>query len=183
MEDEFRDFPDVGIVLQAYLAGRRARRGRPARMGPTPRHADLGAAGEGGLLGLRNGHGPGPRLADSRLPAEMGVRRQLRAADAVPDGELPLAAARAGQPQPAEPVARHRLRRAARRAGARLRAADALRHGGRAGAALGRSGPSRADLHAVRRADSRHGLPRPAAAGKHVERFVPAAKLHRTRFD
>ena len=45
------------------------------------------------------------------------------------------------------------------------------------------SRPSRANLHAVRRIDSRHGLPRAAAVGKHVERFVLAAELHGTRCD
>ena len=45
------------------------------------------------------------------------------------------------------------------------------------------TGPSRADLHAVRRTDSRHGLSGPPAVGKHVQRFVSAAELHRTCFD
>ena len=116
MEDEFRDFPDVGIVVQAYLPEAERDTDALLGMGRPPRHADLGAAGEGGLLGLRDGHGPGARLAHPGLSAEMGIRRQLRAADAVPHGEPPLAAARPGQPQPPQPFARHRLRQASRRA-------------------------------------------------------------------
>ena len=38
-----------------------------------------------------------------------------------------------------------------------------------------------ANLHALRRVDSRHGLSRAAAVGKHVERFVSAGELRRTR--
>src|SRR5580692_9928754 len=101
-------------------------------------------------------------MADPRLPAEMGVRRELREPDAISDGKLPLAPARVGKSQLAQPVVRHRLRATTGRAGVRLRIADALRHGGRAGAASGRSGASRADLHALRGTDSRDGVPRPA---------------------
>ena len=61
-----------------------------------------------------------------------------------------------------------------------LRAANALRHGRRREAGAGRAGPPAADLHALRRADSRHGVPRAAAAGEHVERFVPAGELRGT---
>ena len=44
-------------------------------------------------------------------------------------------------------------------------------------AGAGRPGPRAADLHALRRADARHGLPGAPAAGKHVERIVPAGQL------
>ena len=84
MEDEFRDIADVGIVIQAYLQGL-----------PRPICANC-ATGRGGAA-RRSGCGwsKGPtgitrrciaeahRLAGAGVPAEVGDRRQLRAADAV----------------------------------------------------------------------------------------------------
>ena len=84
-EDEFRDLRDVGIVIQCYLRDCRRRSAATARMGRPSRHADLGAAGERRLLGLRNGPCQAQRLADARVSAEMGIGRQFRTAHAVLD--------------------------------------------------------------------------------------------------
>ena len=80
-EPEFRDWPDVGIAIQAYLRDTEARPARPARLGEAARHAGLGAAGEGGVLGLRDGDRGPERLAGAGLHAEVADRRELRAAD------------------------------------------------------------------------------------------------------
>ena len=50
------------------------------------RHAGLGAAGQGGVLGLRDRDRRPERLAGAGLRAQGGDRRQLRAADGVPAG-------------------------------------------------------------------------------------------------
>ncbi len=87
----------------------------------------------------------------------------------------------ARQPQSPQPRPRRRLGQPARRPHRRVGNPDALRHGGRTGSVVLRAGTSPPHLHAVRRADSRHGVSRAATAGKHVERFVPATRLRRKR--
>ena len=85
-EEEFRDWPDVGIAIQAYLRDCAADLESLAGLGGGARHAGLGAAHQGSLLGLRD-HLRGPAgLAGARLHAEMGDRRQLRKLDHVPAG-------------------------------------------------------------------------------------------------
>ena len=83
-EDEFRDWPDVGIAIQAYLRDSRARPARAGRLGRAARHAGVGAARQGGVLGLRDGHRRPGRLAGAGLHAEVADRRELRDADALP---------------------------------------------------------------------------------------------------
>ena len=76
-EDEFRDWPDVGIAIQAYLRRLRRRPGGAGRLGRAARHRRLGAAGQGGLLGLRDGRGRPAGLAGAGLHAQVGDRCQL----------------------------------------------------------------------------------------------------------
>ncbi len=73
-EDEFRDWPNVGIVIQCYLRDAGAdlvglrdwapRRGTPG----------VGAAGERGVLGLRDDPRRGQRLAGARVSGEVADR-------------------------------------------------------------------------------------------------------------
>ena len=108
MEDEFRDWPTWASSSNAICAIPADDLAALARLGASPRHAGLGAAGQRGLLGLRDGSCPVERLADAGVPAQMGNRRELRAADAVPAAEPRAAAAGAGQPQRPLAGARHR---------------------------------------------------------------------------
>ena len=180
MEDEFRDCPDVGIVIQCYLsdAGDDL---SPGAIGPAARHAGLGAAGQRRLLGLRND--PRPRRHGWPIP----VFQQKWESDANFERLtrfLMRNIASCGPPWPATTSARWRMAwpwPGISAAADGLRAANALRHGRRRKAGLRRPGLSPADLHALRRTDSRHGLPGPPAVGKHVERFVFAGEFHRTR--
>ena len=69
-------------------------------MGPQAGHAYLGAAGKGGLLGLRNDSRPGRRLAAACLGAEVANRRLLRGSHHISDGTLRVPQAGFGQSQP-----------------------------------------------------------------------------------
>ena len=128
-EPEFRDWPDVGIVAQAYLPETEADLRAPPRLGRAARHADHDPAGQGGVLGLRGRARPPTRLARAGLPAEVADRRLLRALRPVPDGAPRAAPPGPGEPQRPEPGARDGRRRGAGGARRRLRGPDAPRHG------------------------------------------------------
>ncbi len=81
MEEEFREFRDVGHRRAGVPPGQRRRSGIAARVGRRPRDAGLGATRERRLLGLRNGRRASERLADPGLSSEVAVRRKLRTAD------------------------------------------------------------------------------------------------------
>jgi RHH-type proline utilization regulon transcriptional repressor/proline dehydrogenase/delta 1-pyrroline-5-carboxylate dehydrogenase len=68
-EPEFRDVTDVGIVIQCYL------RDAVAGLGAAARNADLGATGEGGLLGLRDDPRAGGRMAGAGVRREVAIGR------------------------------------------------------------------------------------------------------------
>ena len=114
-EPEFRDWPRRRHRHPGVPARHRGRPAAAARLGEErARHAGLGAAGEGGVLGLRDGHRGPERLAGAGVHEEVAVRRQLREADRVPAGELRVAAAGVRQPQHPQPRARDGRGRAAR---------------------------------------------------------------------
>ena len=106
-EPEFRDWPDVGIVVQAYLPEAEADLRDAPRLGRAARDAGHGPAGQGGVLGLR---GPAsPAQLGWPVPVylrEVADRRQLRALHAVPDGAPRAAPAGVRQPQRPQPRAR-----------------------------------------------------------------------------
>ena len=180
-EDEFRDWPDVGIAVQAYLrdtAGDLERLADWARRRGTPVWVRLvkGAYWDyetvmAGQLGW-----PTPvwthkwetdaayeRLTDFLLENRAWLRpafgsHNVRSlAHALATAEL------------------------ARRAAQRLRAANAVRYGGAGQGRAGRAGPAGPRLHALRRTIAGHGLSGSSLAGEHGQRIVPARQLHRTR--
>jgi len=55
-DDEFRDWADVGIAIQAYLRDTGDDLRALADWAKQPQPSGLGAAGEGGVLGLRIGY-------------------------------------------------------------------------------------------------------------------------------
>ena len=61
----------------------------PARLGHSPRHPGLGAAGERRVLGLRDGPRPGDRMAGAGVSTEVAIGRQFRAGHAVCDAQPP----------------------------------------------------------------------------------------------
>ena len=65
-EPEFRDWPDVGIVVQAYQPEAEAELRMLLRLGRVARHADHDPAGQGGVLGLRGPAAPGGWAGPSR---------------------------------------------------------------------------------------------------------------------
>ena len=176
MEDEFRDFPDVGIVLQAYLPETERDAAdllEWAKKRGTPIWVRLvkGAYWDYETVVCKAHDWPIP-VYQQKWESDANFERLTR---------FLMENYRWLRPA----LGSHNLRSlsygiaCAHQLGVPelcLRTADALRHGSRAGAAFRRPGPSRADLHAVWRVDSRHGLPGPAAAGKHVERFVSCGR-------
>ena len=175
----FGDWDGAGIVAQAYLRDAPAfvDRGRGVR--PPAGRALPGAAGQGGLLGLRDRRRRGEPLAGAGLRREVADGRRLRGPD--PDAARRLAgrAHRRGQPQRAQPGPRRRRRRVAG-AGARGGGVpDPLRHGPGhlrrpPGHGLGRPG-----LRAQRRPPGRDGLPGAPPAGEHVPGGLPAPEPDR----
>ena len=116
-EDEFRDGPSAGLVLQAYLRDSpdQARRVIAwARRDPARAPAD-GAAGQGRLLGPRAGPGQPARLGGPGVPGQARVRSQLRGAHPRAAGRPPGAAGGGGLAQPALGGPRDRLQPRGRR--------------------------------------------------------------------
>jgi hypothetical protein len=128
MEDEFRDFSDVGIVIQAYL--------RDAESDLLKLRQWVAERGTPITVRLVNGHLRAERLADSRLHREVAVGCELRTAQPISAGELSGVATGVWQSQPAEPVSRDCLGQKTERPQKRVRNSNAVRHGGRTGSAL-----------------------------------------------
>ena len=87
-EPEFRDWPDVGIAIQAYLHDTEKDLHDLLDWAKARGHAGLGAARQGGVLGLRDGDRRPERLAGPGLDREVAVGRLLRALLAAAAGEL-----------------------------------------------------------------------------------------------
>ena len=151
----------------------------PRRVGRGARDAGHGAAGQGGVLGLRGPACPPDRLARPGLPPEVGDRRELRAVCPVPDGAPAPAPPRAREPQRPEPGARDGRRRGVRRPGGRVRGADAPRHGRVDPAGDGRARAAGQGLYALRGDAAGHGLPGAPAPGKHVQRVILESNVRR----
>ena len=73
-EPEFRDWPDVGIVVQAYQPEAEAELRMLRDWVDCAGYADHDPAGQGGVLGLRGADRPAARLARAGLPAEVAKR-------------------------------------------------------------------------------------------------------------
>ncbi len=94
-----------------------------------------------------------------------------------------IASAGAGEPQCPLAGQCHRDGPIPRTADRGLRNSNALRHGRSGKAGHRRSRPANANLHALRRTDSGHGVSGSPALGKHVERILCARELFATRRD
>ena len=115
-EPEFRDWPEVGIVAQAYLPEASGdledlRDWARARGTPVTVRLVKGAYWDYEVLHARQA-----RLAGAGVPGEVADRRQLRALCAVPAGEPRVAPPGPGEPQRPQPRRRDRPCRVARRA-------------------------------------------------------------------
>jgi RHH-type transcriptional regulator, proline utilization regulon repressor / proline dehydrogenase / delta 1-pyrroline-5-carboxylate dehydrogenase len=179
-EPEFRDWTDAGIVIQCYL--RDAERDLVelrdwAMERGTPVWVRLvkGAYWDYETIKARANSWPVP-VFQQKWHSDASFERCTRFA--LQNTAWLRPALGLAQPPLAGPRHRHGPRSGARPGGAG--AANALRHGRRREAGPGRSRPAAADLHALWRADPRHGVPRPAAPGKHVERLVPAGRVRWT---
>ena len=152
-EPEFRDWPDVGIAVQAYLRDTEARPATSCATGcerrGTPVWVRLVKGAYWDYETVIAGPAAAGRCRSSR--EKWRDRRQLRAADAVPAGEPRAAAAGVRQPQRPQPGPRDGRGRGAGRAAAALRDPDALRHGRPDQGRAGRPGPAGPRLHALRR--------------------------------
>ena len=176
-EEEFRAGPSAGMVLQAYLrdspqmldtvldwsAGAGAARAHPLTVrlvkGAYWDHEVVEAAQHGWNAPVFE------VKADSDRNFEQLTRRLLDVAAG--------AARRDRLAQPALDRPRDRVRPALGRRRRRPRAAGPARARRPAPARDRRAGPARAHLLPGRRPRRRHGLPRAAAAGEHLERLVP----------
>ena len=179
-EPEFRDWPDVGIAIQAYLRDTEtdlrelARLGRRRRGTPVWVRLVKGAYWDyETVIAAQNGW-PVPVWT-----AEVADRRQLRALHAVPAGELRRgcgrrsAATTSAASRTRWPLAEHLgVPPAAYEFQMLYGMADPIKD------VLVGAGPARARLHALRPTAAGHGVPGPPAAGEHVERVVPAGQLH-----
>ncbi len=159
-------------------------RARPApahRLGEVPRPAHRRAAGEGSVLGQRDGAGATARVAGARLDQEARDRPRLRAALGALARERRRGPARLRHAQPPLGGTRPRAGRAARRRPARGRVPGALRHGRRSqgGPAPGRL--PRARVLRRRRPPARDGVPGAPASREHQQRELPAAAARRGR--
>ena len=76
-EPDFRDWPDVGIVVQAYQPQAEAELQNAAEVGRIARHAHHDPASQGGLLGLRGLDRAAAGLARAGLPPEVAKRRDV----------------------------------------------------------------------------------------------------------
>ena len=180
-EPEFRDWPDVGIVVQAYQPDAEAelmmlREWVESRGAPITIRLVKGAYWDYEVLTARRLGWPEPVY-----PAKVAKRRHVRALHPVHDRASRPASAGLRQPQHPQPGARDRGRRGHGITPGRLRAPDTVRHGRRDSGRPGGARPPRPCLHALRGHAARHGLPGAPAAGKHFERVVPQGQLHRER--
>ena len=173
-EPEYRDWPDVGIAIQAYLTDteqdlRDLLDWAKARGTPVWVRLVKGAYWDYETVIAAQNDWPVPVWT-----REVAVGRVLRALLAAAARELRVAAAGVRQPQRPQHVRGAGAGRRARRAADRVRVPDALRHGRRVQGRARRPRPAGADLHALRPTAAGHGVPRPPAAREHVERIVPA---------
>ena len=172
MEPEFRDWPDAGIAMQAYLREARddlrqlidwaERRGAPVQVRLVQRR----------LLGLRDGDRPAARLAGAGVDGQ-GARPTRASSDCleVLFANPEVAASGGGQPQRPQPRPRHGARGAAAFAGGSLRVPDALRHGrSDSSGALVQLGYRVRVYMPFGETPARHGLPGAPPAG---EQFRP----------
>ena len=173
-EEEFRDYHDAGVVLQAYLRDADqdlerlvawARdRGRAFHLrlvkGAYWDYETVIAAQEGWPVPVFT-HKP-----DTDAMYEKLTRVDARA----PAARAP----RVRQPQRALAGRRHRDRARARPGAERLRDPDAARHGRPDQGRRPRHGPAAARVRPGRRAHPGHGVPRAPAAREHGQRLVPA---------
>ena len=173
-EEEFHDFHDAGVVLQAYLRDADqdlarllawARdRGRPFNLrlvkGAYWDYETVIAAQEGW-----------PVPVFTHKPDTDAMYEKSDAGDAERAGPRPP---RVRQPQRALPGGRHRDSAGTRPGEERLRASDAARHGRPHQGGRPRPGPAPARVRARRGADPGDGVPGAAPAGEHRQRLVPA---------
>ena len=178
LEDEFRDFADAGIVIQCYLKDSAADLVKMrdwARRRGTPVWVRLvkGAYWDYETVHARATGWPVPVFQEKW---QSGC--EFRTADSVCDVEPSVPAAGGGEPQyqivGACDCGGAAFGFAAQCAGI----ADAVRDGRRGKASDCRSRISIADLYAVRRVDSGHGVFGAAVVGEHVERFFFASELY-----
>ncbi len=176
-EDEFRDGPSAGFVLQAYL------RDSPqlcdaSSTGPqsTPRgYPAARAPRQGRLLGPRDRRGPPARLGVAGLRGQGRLRPQLRGAHAAParrrgrpSASPSRATTCAPSPTPSPPAG------AMGGDDARRRGPGPPRPGRRPPGGAGQARPAGAHLLPGRRPRGRHGLPGATAAREHEQRVLPA---------
>ena len=181
LEDEFRDYPHFGIVLQAYLRDGDADAARTieyAKRRGTPIWVRLV---KGAYWGLGDGvGGPGP-LAVAGVGAEVAVGRVLRAHDARAAGQPQTHLRRLRQPQHPQSGARDGAARAVGGARDGVRAANALWHGRSDQARRRRDGPALPHLHALRPPAVGHGVFHPPTAREYRQRVVPASGVGHAR--
>ena len=173
----------AGLAMQAYLRSGPEDAGPADRLGPPQRPAGDRAADQGRLLGLRTDPRRADGLARAGLDRQAGHRRLFRADGGdVRRGHAAARRARAASSWPWDRTtsARSPIRwpcwrnRDCRRRPSNFRSSTAwpircARPGGTRSA-----GPR---VRARGRDDSRHGLPRPPAPGKHVEPVVAAGRF------
>ncbi len=182
-EPEFRDWPDVGIVVQAYHADaeselRMLREWVERRGAPITIRLVKGAYWDYEVLTARRLGWPEPVYLQ-KWQSDASFERcarfliehhdQLRPAFGSHNVRSLAHAIAAAEALGLPPVG--------------LRAPNALRHGRPDPARPGRPRPSRAGLHALRRHAAGHGLPGAAAAGEYVERVVLEGEFRRERAD
>ncbi len=180
-EPEFRDWPDVGIVAQAYLPeaeGDLHTLDAWVRDRGTPITVRLvkGAYWDYEVTHARQLGWPVPvylQKWQSDASYERCTRFLMRNWERLHPAP--------GKPQHPEPLPRDGRRRGVPRPGRRLRSPDAPRDGRADRAGARRPGPSGPRLHPLRRDAPGHGLPCPSAPGKHVERVVPQGELRQWR--
>ena len=174
MEPELRDWPDIGIAIQAYLRDTEADlRGliEWARTRGAPVTVRLV---RGDILGPRDRGRRAARLARPGVDAQVADRRLLRALPG------PFAAASSGHrdrgrdAQCAEHRTRHGAVRGARTAPGPDRVPDAARHGAGAGRGAADPGPAPAGVFTLRRDPAGHGLSGTAAPRRHLQPILPA---------
>ena len=173
-EAEFADL-DAGIVIQAYLKDCRDDLADLIAWSAQRAQADHRAAGEGRLLGHRDGARAGRGLAGAGVRATRP--RPTPTTSAAPACST-TTTARSGPPSAATTSARSPTPSPTAAASGipdtRLRDPDALRHGRADARGHPPPRPAPARLRAGRRAGPGHGVPRAPAAREHVatSRFV-----------
>ncbi len=178
-EPEFRDWPDVGIVVQAYHADAERelhelcdwalRRGTPITI-----RLVKGAYWDYEVFTARRLGWPEPVYLQ-KWQSDAGFERRKPLLAGTSRGAAPGFR----QPQCSQPGSCDRGGRGTRATTERLRAPDPLRYGRLNRARRGRPRPPGAGLYALWRDAARHGVSRPAAAREHVERIVLEGKFYR----